>query len=105
MHRRALFGLAAAALCAPSARAATAEVTIDNFSFTPATLRVAVGTRVVFTNRDDIPHTVVNDAQPPAFKSKALDTDDSFAFTFDKPGEYPYFCGLHPHMKGLVVVA
>ena len=105
MQRRVLLGLAAVAFCAPSARAATAEVHIDNFVFTPDTLKVAVGAMVKFTNRDDLPHSVVSAARPPIFKSKTLDTDDSFTFIFDKPGEYAYFCGLHPHMKGVVVVA
>ncbi len=105
MHRRALFGLAAVVLCAPGARAATGEVHIDNFVFTPDSLKVAVGTTIKFINRDDLPHSVVSAVRPPIFKSKTLDTDDSFSVTFDKPGEYAYFCGLHPHMKGVVVVA
>lgn len=106
MQRRALFGLMAVTLCAPSARAAAAaEVHIDNFVFTPDTLKVVVGTMVKFTNRDDLPHSVVSAERPPIFKSKVLDTDDSFSFTFDKPGQFVYFCGLHPHMKGVVVVA
>lgn len=105
MERRALLGLAAVALCAPSARAAETEVHIDNFVFTPDSLKVAVGTLVKFTNRDDLPHSVVSAERPPIFKSKTLDTDDSFSVTFDKPGQFAYFCGLHPHMKGVVVVA
>ena len=79
-------------------------VTIDNFSFTPATITVAAGSTVRWTNRDDIPHTVVSDDNGATFKSKALDTDDNFAFTFSKPGTYSYFCSLHPKMKGQVVV-
>ncbi len=82
--------------------AAGAEVKIDNFSFTPATVTVAAGTEVTWTNRDDIPHTVVSDDQ--SIKSKALDTDEKFTFTFKKPGTYSYFCSLHPKMKGTVVV-
>ena len=105
MQRRALFGLAAVVLSARHARAATAEIHIDNFVFTPDMLKVAVGAKVTFTNRDDLPHSVVSAERPPLFKSKTLDTDDSFTFTFDKPGKYAYFCGLHPHMKGVVVVA
>jgi plastocyanin len=80
----------------------TAEVKIDNFTFTPATLTVPVGTQVTWINRDDIPHTVVSDDK--AIKSKALDTDDKFTFTFTQAGTYPYFCSLHPKMKGKVVV-
>jgi plastocyanin len=81
---------------------ATAEVTIDNFSFRPQTLTVAVGTAVTWTNRDDIPHTVVSDDA--VFKSKARDTNEQFSYTFDKPGTYPYHCSIHPKMTGQVVV-
>ncbi|HWK44580.1 MAG TPA: cupredoxin family copper-binding protein [Stellaceae bacterium] len=91
----------------PDARAADApatQITIDNFSFSPAQLTVAPGTRVTWTNHDDIPHTIVDGDNPRAMKSPPLDTDDSFAFTFDKPGTYHYFCSLHPHMRGTVVV-
>jgi len=86
------------------AQADDAKVVIDNFTFSPATLTVAAGTRVVWTNHDDIPHTVVSAVSPPLFKSKALDTDDTFSNVFDKPGSYGYFCGLHPHMQGTIVV-
>ncbi len=78
-----------------------AEVSIDNFAFTPAEITVKPGTVVTFVNRDDIPHLVVG----AGFRSKALDTDDRFSYAFEKPGDYDYFCGLHPHMKGKVVVA
>ena len=84
------------------AKAASVEVKIDNFSFTPATITVAAGTTVRWTNRDDIPHTVVSDDQK--FESKALDTDDQYSYTFTKPGTYPYFCSIHPKMTGKVVV-
>jgi plastocyanin len=79
-----------------------AEVRVDNFSFGPASLTVAVGTTVTWTNRDDIPHTVVSTDK--VFKSKVLDTDEKFSFTFDKAGTYPYFCSIHPKMTGSVVV-
>ena len=87
---------------AEAAKLPTAEVKIDNFSFGPALLTVAPGTKVTWTNRDDIPHTVVADDK--TFKSKTLDTDETFSYTFDKPGTYPYFCSIHPHMTGKVVV-
>ena len=80
----------------------TADVKVDNFSFGPATLRVAVGTTVTWTNRDDIPHTVVS--KDGVFKSKVLDTDETFSYTFAKPGTFPYFCSIHPKMTGEVVV-
>lgn len=83
---------------------ASAEVKVDNFSFSPATLTVAAGTTVTWTNRDDIPHTVVSTDDPRAFKSKVLDTDEKFSFTFSKAGTYPYFCSVHPKMTGTVVV-
>lgn len=84
--------------------ATSAEVKIDNFSFAPATITVSVGTTVTWTNRDDIPHTVVNTDDPKVFKSKVLDTDEKFSFTFAKPGTFPYFCSIHPKMTGRVVV-
>jgi plastocyanin len=104
--RRALLAAAPAGglLLARAARAEDAAVTIDNFTFTPATLTVKTGTRVTWKNEDDIPHTVVSDTSPPLFRSKALDTDDSYSTVFDKPGTYRYFCGLHPHMTGTIVV-
>ena len=82
--------------------APTADVRIDNFSFGPVDLAVSVGTTVTWTNRDDIPHTVVSTDK--AFKSKVLDTDEKFSFTFTKAGTYPYFCSIHPKMTGKVVV-
>jgi plastocyanin len=78
------------------------EVKIDNFVFNPQELTVAVGTTVKFVNHDDIPHTVVDKNK--GFRSKALDTDDSFSFTFANAGTYDYFCGLHPHMQGKIIV-
>jgi plastocyanin len=81
---------------------ATMEVKIDNFSFGPASLTVAVGTTVTWVNHDDIPHTVVNTEG--VFKSKVLDTDEKFSFTFTKAGSFPYFCSIHPKMTGTVVV-
>src|SRR5579883_1530202 len=83
-------------------KAAPAEVKIDNFAFGPQALTVAVGATVRWTNRDDIPHSVVS--AEGAFKSKALDTDETYSFTFAKAGTYAYFCGLHPKMTGKIVV-
>lgn len=78
------------------------EVAIDNFTFGPADLSVPVGTTVTWVNRDDIPHSIV--ANDKGFVSKALDTNDRYSFTFTKAGTYNYFCGLHPHMTGKVIV-
>jgi plastocyanin len=87
---------------AQQAAATTAEVKIDNFSFGPDPITVAAGTTVTWTNRDDIPHTVVSTDK--VFKSKVLDTDGTFSYTFSKPGTYPYFCSVHPKMTGKVIV-
>ena len=81
---------------------ANANVGIANFAFTPAALTVKSGETVTFENRDSTVHSIVGVGG--FFRSKPLDTDDKFSFTFDKPGEYSYFCGLHPYMKGKVVV-
>jgi len=80
-----------------------AEIKIDNFAFTPTELTVKAGTTVEWVNRDDIPHVVVSDDKK-TFKSKALDTDDKFSYTFTTPGTYSYFCSVHPKMTGRVVV-
>jgi amicyanin len=96
--------LSAAGLHPTMARAADAQVTIDNFSFTPAEISVAPGTKVTWTNRDDIPHTVTDADHPKDTKSPALDTGDTYSRTFSAPGTYHYFCSLHPHMQGTVVV-
>ncbi len=93
---------AVAAQPAPATAAAGPTVNIDNFVFGPEALTVTVGTTVTWVNRDDIPHNVV--ANDKSFKSKVMDTDEKFSFTFTKPGEYGYFCGLHPHMTGKVIV-
>ena len=82
--------------------AADVSVNIDNFTFGPEKLTVKAGTTVTWKNEDDIPHTVASSTK--AFKSKALDTDDTFSFTFTTPGTYEYSCSLHPHMVGTVVV-
>jgi plastocyanin len=90
------------ATSADTQSAAETAIKIDNFSFTPATVTIPAGTTVRWTNRDDIPHTVVSDDK--MFKSKALDTDEQFTYTFTKPGTYSYFCSIHPKMTGKVVV-
>jgi|ERR1039458_2491694 plastocyanin len=79
-----------------------AAVKIDNFVFGPQTLTVPVGTTVTWTNSDDIPHTSVSTEG--VFKSKVLDTDEHFSFSFTKAGTYPYYCTIHPRMTGKVVV-
>ena len=99
-----LLGPLAGALLAFGAVAAQEpnDVTIDNFTFGPKELTVAVGTTVKWVNHDDTPHIVVDKNK--AFRSKALDTNDSFSFTFASAGTFDYFCGLHPHMVGKIIV-
>jgi len=99
-----LLGPVIGAMLAFGAVAAQEEnvVTIDNFSFGPGELTVAVGTTVKFVNHDDIPHTVVEKNK--AFRSKPLDTDDSYSYTFASAGTFDYFCGLHPKMVGKIIV-
>jgi amicyanin len=80
-----------------------AAVSIDNFTFGPPSVTVKAGTTVTWTNKDDIPHGIAS-ADNAFAKSKALDTDDSYSFTFAAPGTYKYFCYLHPHMVGTIVV-
>ena len=84
-------------------QASEVVVKIDNFSFSPATITVPVGTTIRWTNRDDIPHTVVSDDKT-TFKSRPLDTDDRFSYNFSKEGTYTYFCSIHPKMTAKVVV-
>jgi plastocyanin len=99
------FAMGAGLACAVAplaAQTAGPAVAIDNFVFGPQRLTVKAGTTVTWTNRDDIPHTVASKTR--AFKSKVMDTDESFSFTFSTPGEYEYFCSLHPHMTGTIVV-
>ena len=107
--RPAVPAIIALALLSLASRVARADqkspenaVKIDNFSFGPQTVTVPVGATVTWTNRDDIPHTVVSTEG--VFKSKVRDTDETFSYTFSKAGTYPYFCSLHPKMTGKVVV-
>ena len=85
-----------------AAAPAAAAVQIDNFTFNAMTVTVKPGTTVTWTNQDDIPHTVVS--KTGVFKSKVLDTGDKFSFTFAKAGQFGYYCSLHPHMTGTIIV-
>ena len=98
----AVAALAAGALAGQGAPAADTKVQIDQYAFLPQRITVKPGTTVTWSNDDDESHTVASSAK--LFKSKALDTGDKFAFTFTTPGTYAYFCSLHPHMTGAVVV-
>jgi len=99
----AVAGVAAFLLLAatPVWAADATAVKIGNFTFGPQELRVKAGTTVTWTNEDDMPHTVVS---PNNFRSKVLDSDGTFSFTFTTPGAFKYFCSLHPHMTGTIVV-
>ena len=94
--------LAAASPRYEAVRAEDATISIDNFTFAPERLTLQAGTTVTWRNQDDIPHTVASTAR--LFKSSALDTDDTYSFTFTEPGTYEYFCSLHPRMTGTIVV-
>ncbi len=99
--------ISVAALCLaanppPKTKAAPNLVKIDNFSFTPQTLTVHPGTTVTWVNKDDVPHTVTSTDKK--FKSRALDTDEQFSFTFSAAGTNNYFCSVHPHMTGKIIV-
>ena len=83
-------------------KSATNTVTIDNFTFAPMELTVPAGAQVSWINKDDVPHTVVSVDHK--FKSRALDTDEKFSFTFQDPGTYEYFCSVHPKMTGKIIV-
>ena len=97
-----LTGSGAVKANAQQAPAKNVEIKIDNFSFAPGTFTVAAGTTVTWINHDDIPHTVVS--TDGVFKSKVMDTDEKFSYTFTKAGTYPYYCSVHPKMTGTVVV-
>src|SRR5512135_3572279 len=99
--RLALAATIAAALTAAPAQAADTAVKISNFTFNPPQVTVKAGSTVTWTNEDDIPHTIVS---PPGIRSKPLDSEDKFSFTLSTPGTYKYFCSLHPHMTGTIVV-
>jgi amicyanin len=95
-------GLAGGVMVA-RAQTAAAAVSIDNFTFNPQKLTVKAGTTVTWTNKDDIPHGIA--ATGNAFtRSNAMDTDNTYSFTFTTPGTYQYFCYIHPHMTGTIVV-
>jgi plastocyanin len=97
-----LTGQTSGAVRAAANPAASASVTIDNFNFAPNTVTIAVGTTVVWTNQDDVPHNVTNPDK--AFKSPTLDTGEKWEYTFKQAGTFNYYCTIHPKMTGKVVV-
>ena len=84
------------------AKPSSTEVKVDNFAFAPQTLTVSANSTVTWVNKDDVPHVIASDQG--VFKSKALDTDDKYSYTFTKPGTYTYFCSIHPKMTGTIIV-
>ena len=87
---------------AGAAAADQAKVPIKDFMYQSTSLTVKSGTTVTWTNNDDEPHTVISDTG--AFRSSALDTNETFSYKFDKPGVYPYHCSIHPRMVATIVV-
>ena len=107
MSSRILPTLAALALAllpaaAPSAAPAANHITIKDFMFAPSSITIKAGTTVTWVNEDEEPHTVVSATG--LFRSQAIDTKESFAYKFDKPGEYHFICTIHPQMMGTVIV-
>jgi plastocyanin len=94
----------AAAAPAEKASGPVQEIVIDNFTFAPATVTIAPGTRVVWINHDDVPHTATSTSKPKRFDTGTLDTDDKYAHVFTEPGTYNYFCAVHPKMTGQIIV-
>jgi plastocyanin len=80
----------------------TNAVVLKNFMFSPMSLTIKAGSTVTWKNLDGEPHTVVNDSG--LFRSSALDQNDTYKYTFDKPGVYKIFCGIHPNMKETITV-
>jgi plastocyanin len=98
----ALFTTAALFAGASALAGEPVRIDITKFAFSPPEITVTIGTTVIWVNHDETPHTIA--AGDHAFVSKALDTDDSYAHTFDRDGDVPYFCTVHPFMTGMVHV-
>ena len=104
--RRSLFGLVTTVAMSEGTPEVVRvfRVQIADFAFDPPRLLIPVGARVVWRNADEAPHRVVHDSDPPAFRSRALFTGERFSFTFERSGDFAYVCGMHRHMRGLIVV-
>lgn len=102
MHNKSMSGKSMSSDATPKTVSKAYNVEIKDFSFSPTTITVPVGAKITWINKDEEPHTVVSTND--AFKSKVLDTDEQFSFTFAKPGTYKYFCSVHPKMVATVVV-
>lgn len=101
---RDLMGAAATNRTVEKLATAPHQIVIENFAFEPKILTIAVGTEVVWINRDGEPHTIVDSGEAKLFKSRALDTEDKFSVVFKEPGSYSYYCSIHPHMTAAIIV-
>ena len=104
-RRSALLGITIFLTCltsAPATPAGAPQIAMKDFKFAPLTLTVKAGTAVTWVNKDNEPHTVVSDTG--AFRSNAIDTNETFVVTFDKPGTYRFLCTIHPKMMGTIAV-
>ena len=99
-----LISFSFAPISSSAASVSNNTVSIKSYAFTPATVTIAVGGTVTWINQDDDPHTVKSVEPDATLKSAALDTNDKYSQTFTKPGVYKYFCTLHPHMQGEIIV-
>jgi plastocyanin len=104
MRRFLLLALMASPILCVYASPPEGKVSISNFTFSPATLEVPVGTTLRWVNDDDVPHTVLGSDKGSVIRSPALDTSDAYSVVLSQPGTYHYFCSLHPHMTGTIVV-
>jgi plastocyanin len=102
MHDKSMSDKSVSSDATPKTASKAYDVEIKDFAFSPTTITVPVGAKITWVNKDEEPHTVVSTND--AFKSRALDTDEQFSFTFAKPGTYKYFCSVHPRMVATVVV-
>ncbi|MFC5526222.1 cupredoxin family copper-binding protein [Rhodanobacter ginsengisoli] len=91
-------------VCPTEASTPPQVVEIIRMAFSPGDMTVRLGTRVTWINRDQIPHTVTSRDKGGVLSSQGLDTGDSYSYTFTRPGDYAYFCAVHPFMKGVVHV-
>jgi plastocyanin len=98
------FGVAADPAATPPSARHDVKIVIGNFTFEPSTLTVSAGAVVTWRNEDDAPHTVIGTDPGSPIKSPPLDSDERYSITLTKPGTYHYFCSLHPHMTGTVIV-
>jgi plastocyanin len=86
----------------PTANQSSGAVAIQNFAFSPASLTIKKGESVTWTNEDSVAHIIVSDSS--AFQSGSLAKGQTFSFTFNQTGQFPYHCSIHPSMKATIIV-